>query len=115
MLGQKILDSQAPYLFPDPKACQGGDRSGAVTAWAGRVSATLKSGSGSLSLPGPWRVTETAIMNGLARYENAVAASALYNEIVMMEVCEVLGMASEPRTVTAGRRPVMDVAGCRTC
>ncbi|MER6573826.1 hypothetical protein ABT288_48820 [Streptomyces sp. NPDC001093] len=54
-------------------------------------------------------------MNGLARYENAVAASALYNEIVMMEVCEVLGMASEPHTVTAGRRPVMDVAGCRRC
>ncbi|MFJ4329090.1 MobF family relaxase [Streptomyces tricolor] len=44
-------------------------------------------------------------------YEHAVAASALYNEIVMMEVCEALGLASEPRTVTAGRRPVMDVAG----
>lgn len=44
-------------------------------------------------------------------YENAVAASALYNEIVMAEACEALGLASEPRTVTAGRRPVMDVAG----
>ncbi|MHB6912835.1 MobF family relaxase [Streptomyces sp. DB-54] len=44
-------------------------------------------------------------------YENAVAASALYNEIVMAEACEALGMASEPRTVTAGRRPVMEVAG----
>ncbi|MGW7824405.1 relaxase domain-containing protein [Streptomyces puniciscabiei] len=44
-------------------------------------------------------------------YENAVAASGLYNEVVMAEVCEALGLASEPRTVTAGRRPVMDVAG----
>ncbi|MFJ2307561.1 MobF family relaxase [Streptomyces sp. NPDC087787] len=44
-------------------------------------------------------------------YEHAVAASALYNEVVMAEACEALGLASEPRTVTAGRRPVMDVAG----
>ncbi|HCA85382.1 MAG TPA: hypothetical protein DEQ61_07740 [Streptomyces sp.] len=46
-----------------------------------------------------------------ALYENAVAASGLYNEAVMAEACEALGLASEPRTVTAGRRPVMDVAG----
>ncbi|MFF7705398.1 MobF family relaxase [Streptomyces lydicus] len=46
-----------------------------------------------------------------ALYENVVAASALYNEIVMAEACEALGLASEPRTVTAGRRPVMEVAG----
>ncbi|MYR87364.1 relaxase domain-containing protein [Streptomyces sp. SID685] len=44
-------------------------------------------------------------------YEHAVAASALYNELVMAEACEALGLASEPRTVTAGRRPVMDIAG----
>ncbi|MGW4994951.1 relaxase domain-containing protein [Streptomyces mirabilis] len=44
-------------------------------------------------------------------FENTVAASALYNEIVMAEVCEALGLASEPRTVTAGRRPVMEIAG----
>jgi conjugative relaxase-like TrwC/TraI family protein len=44
-------------------------------------------------------------------YEHVVAASALYNELVMAEVCEALGLASEPRKVTAGRRPVMDVAG----
>ncbi|MFJ8465018.1 relaxase domain-containing protein [Streptomyces swartbergensis] len=43
--------------------------------------------------------------------ESAVAASALYNELVMAEACEALGLASEPRTVTAGRRPVMEVAG----
>ncbi|MCL7496079.1 relaxase domain-containing protein [Streptomyces sp. MCA2] len=46
-----------------------------------------------------------------ALHENAVAASTLYNEIVMAEACEALGLASEPRTVTAGRRPVMEVAG----
>ncbi|MEU9481693.1 relaxase domain-containing protein [Streptomyces sp. NPDC048191] len=44
-------------------------------------------------------------------YEHAVAASALYNELVMAEACEALGLASEPRTVTAGRRPVMEIAG----
>ncbi|MGV9248898.1 relaxase domain-containing protein [Streptomyces sp. NPDC003710] len=40
-----------------------------------------------------------------------MAASALHNDVVMAEACEALGLASEPRTVTAGRRPVMDVAG----
>ncbi|WP_283257713.1 relaxase domain-containing protein [Streptomyces lavenduligriseus] len=44
-------------------------------------------------------------------YEHAVAASALYNELGMAEAYEALGPASEPRTVTPGRRPVMDVAG----
>ncbi|GCD40651.1 hypothetical protein GKJPGBOP_00304 [Streptomyces paromomycinus] len=43
-------------------------------------------------------------------YEHVVAASALYDELVTAEVCEVLGPASEPRTVTAGRRPVRDAA-----
>ncbi|MFF8960776.1 MobF family relaxase [Streptomyces sp. NPDC014894] len=42
---------------------------------------------------------------------NTVAASALYNELVMAKVCEDLGLASEPRTVTPGRRPVMEIAG----
>ncbi|MEV7730013.1 MobF family relaxase [Streptomyces sp. NPDC087917] len=46
--------------------------------------------------------------------ENTVAASALYNEIVAAEVCEELGLATEPRVVIAGRRPVMDkqIAAC---
>ncbi len=43
--------------------------------------------------------------------ENTVAASALYNEIVAAEVCEELGLATEPRVVSTGRRPVMDIAG----
>ncbi|AEY86867.1 putative TraA-like protein [Streptomyces hygroscopicus subsp. jinggangensis 5008] len=46
-----------------------------------------------------------------ALHENTVAASALYNEIVAAEVCEALGLATEPRTVTPGRRPVMEIAG----
>lgn len=55
---------------------------------------------------GTWGSVHTEVL-----YENVVAASALYNEIVMAEACEALGLASEPRTVTAGRRPVMEVAG----
>ncbi|MFD7868187.1 relaxase domain-containing protein [Streptomyces sp. NPDC059783] len=47
----------------------------------------------------------------LALHENTVAASALYNELVASEVCEVLGLATEPRIVTPGRRPVMEIAG----
>ncbi|MEU7436126.1 MobF family relaxase [Streptomyces sioyaensis] len=55
---------------------------------------------------GTWGSVHTEVL-----YENVVAASALYNEIVMAQACEALGLASEPRTVTAGRRPVMEVAG----
>ncbi|MDQ0904680.1 conjugative relaxase-like TrwC/TraI family protein [Streptomyces canus] len=50
-------------------------------------------------------------IHSLALHENTVAASALYNEIVAAEVCEALGLATEPRTVTPGRRPVMEIAG----
>ncbi|MFF7845193.1 MobF family relaxase [Streptomyces ossamyceticus] len=57
-------------------------------------------------LDGKWGSVHSEVM-----FENTVAASALYSEIVMAEVCEALGLASEPRTVTPGRRPVMEVAG----
>ncbi|HWU08593.1 MAG TPA: relaxase domain-containing protein, partial [Streptomyces sp.] len=50
-------------------------------------------------------------VHSLALHENTVAASALYNELVAAEVCEELGLATEPRTVTPGRRPVMEIAG----
>ncbi|WP_432095697.1 MobF family relaxase [Streptomyces sp. bgisy100] len=50
-------------------------------------------------------------IHSLALHENTVAASALYNELVAAEVCEALGLATEPRTVTPGRRPVMEIAG----
>ncbi|MGA5428251.1 MobF family relaxase [Streptomyces koyangensis] len=57
-------------------------------------------------LDGKWGSIHTT-----ALYENTVAASALYNELVAAEVCEALGLATEPRTVTLGRRPVMEIAG----
>ncbi len=57
-------------------------------------------------LDGKWGSIHTT-----ALYENTVAASALYNELVASEVCEELGVATEPRTVTEGRRPVMEIAG----
>ncbi|MEU6935176.1 MobF family relaxase [Streptomyces rubiginosohelvolus] len=57
-------------------------------------------------LDGKWGSIHTT-----ALHENTVAASALYNELVAAEVCKVLGLATEPRTVTEGRRPVMDIAG----
>ncbi|MFF8798126.1 MobF family relaxase [Streptomyces globisporus] len=57
-------------------------------------------------LDGKWGSIHTT-----ALHENTVAASALYNELVAAEVCEALGLATEPRTVTEGRRPVMEIAG----
>ncbi|MFJ3439369.1 MobF family relaxase [Streptomyces cyaneofuscatus] len=57
-------------------------------------------------LDGKWGSIHTT-----ALHENTVAASALYNELVASEVCEELGLATEPRTVTPGRRPVMEIAG----
>ncbi|MFF3531817.1 MobF family relaxase [Streptomyces rubiginosohelvolus] len=57
-------------------------------------------------LDGKWGSIHTT-----ALHENTVAASALYNELVAAEVCEELGLATEPRIITPGRRPVMEVAG----
>ncbi|MFD9451826.1 relaxase domain-containing protein [Streptomyces sp. NPDC059985] len=57
-------------------------------------------------LDGRWGSIHTT-----ALHENTVATSALYNELVAAEVCETLGLATEPRIVTRGRRPVMEVAG----
>ncbi|MGW1819435.1 MobF family relaxase [Streptomyces sp. NPDC002125] len=57
-------------------------------------------------LDGKWGSIHTT-----ALFENTVAASALYNELIASEVCEELGLATEPRTVTSGRRPVMEIAG----
>ncbi|MEV5737623.1 MobF family relaxase [Streptomyces sp. NPDC052292] len=54
-------------------------------------------------LDGKWGSIHTT-----ALHENTVAASALYNELVAAELCETLGLATEPRTVTPGRRPVME-------
>ncbi|MER8193466.1 relaxase domain-containing protein [Streptomyces microflavus] len=56
-------------------------------------------------LDGTWNSIHTT-----ALYENTVAASALYNELLAAEVCEEMGLATEPRTVTPGRRQVMEIA-----
>jgi hypothetical protein len=42
---------------------------------------------------------------------HVVAAGALYNQRVLEEVCDRLGLATEPRTPTPGLRPVMEIAG----
>ncbi|MFE5514023.1 MobF family relaxase [Streptomyces sp. NPDC056529] len=59
-----------------------------------------------LRLDGKWGAVHSTTL-----LENVVAASSLYNELVMVEVCEALDVASEPRTVSAGRRPVMEIGG----
>lgn len=55
---------------------------------------------------GAWGSAHTPVF-----FENTVAWSALFNELAMAEVCQALGLATEPRTVTQGRRPVMELAG----
>ncbi|WP_237498596.1 MULTISPECIES: relaxase domain-containing protein [unclassified Streptomyces] len=60
-------------------------------------------------LDGKWGSILTTALN-----ENTVAASALYNALVAAEVCETLGLATEPRIVTPGRRPGWRSPGCRT-
>ncbi|MET7608910.1 relaxase domain-containing protein [Streptomyces avermitilis] len=57
-------------------------------------------------LDGKWGSIHTLVL-----HEYTVAASAFYNEIVAAELCEALGLATEPRIVTPGRRPVMEIAG----
>ncbi|MBM7170131.1 relaxase domain-containing protein [Streptomyces sp. G44] len=57
-------------------------------------------------LDGKWDSIHTT-----ALHENTVAACALYNELVAAELCEELGLTTEPRTVTPGRRPVTEMAG----
>ncbi|MFF0050851.1 MobF family relaxase [Streptomyces sp. NPDC005498] len=44
-------------------------------------------------------------------YQHVVAAGTLYTLLITEEVCEELGLATEPRTATPGLRPVMEIAG----
>jgi hypothetical protein len=44
-------------------------------------------------------------------YRNEVAAGTLYTLAMTTEVCEELGLATVPREVTPGLRPVMEIAG----
>ncbi|MFF2475078.1 MobF family relaxase [Streptomyces sp. NPDC058066] len=52
-----------------------------------------------------------AHLHGRVLLENAVAAGALYNQLVLEEVCAALGLATRPRITTPGKRPVMEIAG----
>ncbi|MET8534759.1 MobF family relaxase [Streptomyces sp. NPDC005065] len=52
-----------------------------------------------------------AHLHGRVLLENAVAAGALYNQLVLEEVCAALGLATRPRIATPGKRPVMEIAG----
>ncbi|MGN9758133.1 relaxase domain-containing protein [Streptomyces sp. SD31] len=44
-------------------------------------------------------------------YQHVVAAGTLYTLAMTTEVCEELGLATVPREVTPGLRPVMEIAG----
>lgn len=44
-------------------------------------------------------------------YKHVVAAGTLYTLAMTTEVCEELGLATVPREVTPGLRPVMEIAG----
>ncbi|SEG85301.1 conjugative relaxase domain-containing protein, TrwC/TraI family [Actinacidiphila yanglinensis] len=45
------------------------------------------------------------------QYAHVVAAGAPYNQRVLEEVCDRLGLATQPRIPTPGLRPVMELAG----
>ncbi|WP_326681574.1 MobF family relaxase [Streptomyces sp. NBC_01237] len=57
-------------------------------------------------LDGKWGSIHT-----LALHESTVAADTLYTLQMTTEVCEELGLATVPREVTPGLRPVMEIAG----
>ncbi|MGW1819079.1 MobF family relaxase [Streptomyces sp. NPDC002125] len=58
---------------------------------------------------GKWRS-----LDGQLLYMQGVAASELYNQRVVEEVCSELGLRAEAREVTPGKRPVMEIAGVGT-
>ncbi|MFJ2915019.1 MobF family relaxase [Streptomyces sp. NPDC087228] len=55
---------------------------------------------------GSWYALDTVRL-----YKNVVAADSLYTLEMTTEVCEKLGLATVPREVTPGLRPVMEIAG----
>ncbi|MFE3830861.1 relaxase domain-containing protein [Streptomyces sp. NPDC059092] len=50
-------------------------------------------------------------MDTVRLYRHVVAAGTLYTLAMTTEVCEELGLATVPREVTPGLRPVMEIAG----
>jgi len=59
-----------------------------------------------LGLDGKWRS-----IDGKLLYAMGVAASELYNQRVVEEMCQRLGLVVEEREVTPGKRPVMAISG----
>ncbi|WP_328973923.1 MobF family relaxase [Streptomyces sp. NBC_00239] len=59
-----------------------------------------------MGLDGKWRALDSALL-----YSQNVPASELYNQRVVEEVCARLDLRAEPREVTPGKRPVMEIAG----
>jgi conjugative relaxase-like TrwC/TraI family protein len=59
-----------------------------------------------LRADGTWYAVDTVRL-----YQHAVAAGTLYTLAMTTEVCEELGLATAPREVTPGLRPVMEIAG----
>ncbi|MEV1008350.1 MobF family relaxase [Streptomyces sp. NPDC049881] len=57
-------------------------------------------------LDGKWRS-----IDGKLLYAMGVAASELYNQRVVEELCRRLGLRAEEREVTLGKRPVMAISG----
>ncbi|KND39694.1 MobF family relaxase [Streptomyces stelliscabiei] len=55
---------------------------------------------------GTWNALDTVRL-----YQHIVAAGTLYTLTMTTEVCEELGLATVPREVTVGLRPVMEIAG----
>ncbi|MFJ4966721.1 MobF family relaxase [Streptomyces sp. NPDC088729] len=55
---------------------------------------------------GSWYALDTVRL-----FQNVVAAGTLYTLTMTTEVCEELGLATVPREVTPGLRPVMEIAG----
>ncbi|PIB05107.1 hypothetical protein B1C81_30620 [Streptomyces sp. HG99] len=55
---------------------------------------------------GSWYAIDTVRL-----YQHVVAAGTLYTLAMTTEVCEELGLATVPREVTPGLRPVMEIAG----
>ncbi|MFD0449396.1 MobF family relaxase [Streptomyces indonesiensis] len=55
---------------------------------------------------GAWYALDTRRL-----YQHVVAAGTLYTLTMTTEVCEELGLATVPREVTPGLRPVMEIAG----
>ncbi|MEU3550646.1 MobF family relaxase [Streptomyces longwoodensis] len=51
------------------------------------------------------------VLDTFRLYRNVVATGTLYTLAMTTEVCEELGLATVPREVTPGLRPVMEIAG----